>query len=158
MKNKKNEETVAPGQVELTEVLDDGEAKDDVQAEEAEKIKTQEPSTKPVKKPPKKKLGLGSVFKKPKSLIVRINTLRTNDNRILVDLKTLESLIDNKIIEETLARTASLDVDTLSKVKSTLSDINDTAVLRIKEQNATGIKYVNNTIKELELESSKLFE
>lgn len=50
------------------------------------------------------------------------------------------------------------DPKTYLSVKETLSSINETAVLRIQEQNTTSTRYVNNTIKEIELDCTKLFK
>lgn len=91
--------------------------------------------------------------------LVRINIIRTNDNRIMVDIKALELLISNHLIKiYNDEKNDDNDPKTYLLVKETLSSINETAVLRIQEQNTTSTRYVNNTIKEIELDSTKLFK
>ncbi len=91
--------------------------------------------------------------------LVRINIIRTNDNRIMVDIKALELLISNHLIKiYNDGKNDDNDPKTYLSVKETLSSINETAVLRIQEQNTTSTRYVNNTIKEIELDSTKLFK
>lgn len=89
---------------------------------------------------------------------VRINIIKSTDNRILIDAKTFESIIDNKIIDTLSGNQQNgLDTTTLIKVKKSLSDIVDTAVNRIKEQEATAAQRPNlNQVKEIELDYLKL--
>lgn len=97
--------------------------------------------------------------KKVKLKTTRINIIRTNDNRIMIDLKTLEQIISNHLVKLLQGNNKpSLDTATLIKVYEALSSINDTAIKRIEEQNVTSSKYNNNTIKEIELDLDELFE
>lgn len=98
------------------------------------------------------------VKKVPENSITRLNILRTNDNRIMVDIKALEAIIGNQLIKLAYEKNDEFDPNTLLCVKDTLASIAETAVLRIQEQNATSTRYVNNTIKEIELDSKKLFK
>lgn len=88
----------------------------------------------------------------------RINIIRTNDNHIMIDLKTLEQIISNHLVDLLQNNDKTLDVATLIKVYELLSNINETAINRIEEQNTSSTKYSNNTIKEIELDSKELFK
>lgn len=88
---------------------------------------------------------------------VRLNIIKTNDNKIMVDLEALELILSNYVLAIYNGEKTDNDPKTLLCVKQTLSDIKDTAVLRIKEQNTTATRYTNNSIKEIEIDFSKLF-
>ena len=97
-------------------------------------------------------------IKKPRTAISRINIIRMNDNKIMVDIMALEMLVADKLIDIYNGANDDLCNVTLIAVKETLSNITETAIQRIQEQNATSTKYQNNTIKEIELDTTKLFK
>lgn len=90
--------------------------------------------------------------------ITRVNIIKTKDNKIMVDIKALEMLVADKLICLYNNPKEDLCNKTLIAVKETLSDISETAIERIEEQNAAGTKYQADTIKEIELDTSKLFK
>lgn len=90
--------------------------------------------------------------------ISRVNIIKTKDNKIMVDIKALEMLVADKLICLYNNPKEDLCNKTLIAVKETLSDISETAIERIEEQNAAGTKYQADTIKEIELDTSKLFK